>query len=254
MSDKDESDKKPPATNAAEEDDDDNSDVEMEGMDMDDDDEAEETPDEEDANNATTAAAAAVPESPSKALPISKEKEHELEEEEAKEMEAARNERLELMQRERDQLQDQAAPKDAASKLDYLLGQSEVFAHFMAGSVAAATTDKRRKKTGKSSARGRMTEAEEDAQMLKSAASTRRLVRLEKQPTILADHCKMHKYQIEGLNFLIHLHDNALHGILADEMGLGKTLQTISLLAYLRETRGMKGPHLVVVPKSVVGA
>ena len=33
----------------------------------------------------------------------------------------------------------------------------------------------------------------------------------------------------------------------------GKTLQTISLLAYLRETRGMKGPHLIVVPKSVVG-
>jgi SWI/SNF-related matrix-associated actin-dependent regulator of chromatin subfamily A member 5 len=30
-------------------------------------------------------------------------------------------------------------------------------------------------------------------------------------------------------------------------------LQTISLLAYLRESRGVKGPHLVVVPKSVVG-
>ena len=39
----------------------------------------------------------------------------------------------------------------------------------------------------------------------------------------------------------------------ADEMGLGKTLQTISLLAYLREARGVKGPHLVIVPKSVVG-
>jgi len=38
-----------------------------------------------------------------------------------------------------------------------------------------------------------------------------------------------------------------------DEMGLGKTLQTISLLAYLREARGVKGPHLVIVPKSVVG-
>jgi hypothetical protein len=32
-----------------------------------------------------------------------------------------------------------------------------------------------------------------------------------------------------------------------------KTLQTISLLAYLRESRGVCGPHLVVVPKSVVG-
>jgi SWI/SNF-related matrix-associated actin-dependent regulator of chromatin subfamily A member 5 len=30
-------------------------------------------------------------------------------------------------------------------------------------------------------------------------------------------------------------------------------LQTISLLAYLRESRGVRGPHLVIVPKSVVG-
>ena len=36
-------------------------------------------------------------------------------------------------------------------------------------------------------------------------------------------------------------------------MGLGKTLQTISLLAYLRESRGIRGPHIVIVPKSVVG-
>ena len=34
---------------------------------------------------------------------------------------------------------------------------------------------------------------------------------------------------------------------------MGKTLQSISLLAYLREVRGVKGPHLVIVPKSVVG-
>lgn len=34
---------------------------------------------------------------------------------------------------------------------------------------------------------------------------------------------------------------------------MGKTLQTISLLAYLRESRGVRGPHLIIVPKSVVG-
>ncbi len=64
---------------------------------------------------------------------------------------------------------------------------------------------------------------------------------------------KMHPYQLEGLNWLVKLHDNGINGILADEMGLGKTLQTISLLAYLRESRGVRGPHLIVVPKSVVG-
>jgi hypothetical protein len=35
--------------------------------------------------------------------------------------------------------------------------------------------------------------------------------------------------------------------------GLGKTLQTISLLAYLYEYRGITGPHMVIVPKSTMG-
>ena len=63
----------------------------------------------------------------------------------------------------------------------------------------------------------------------------------------------MRDYQIEGLNWLIHLHDTGLNGILADEMGLGKTLQTISILAYLKHARNNQGPHLVVVPKSTLG-
>lgn len=41
-------------------------------------------------------------------------------------------------------------------------------------------------------------------------------------------------------------------GILADEMGLGKTIQTIALLAHLACERGDWGPHLVVVPTSVM--
>lgn len=35
-------------------------------------------------------------------------------------------------------------------------------------------------------------------------------------------------------------------------MGLGKTLQSISVLAYLKEDRGINGPHIVIVPKSTV--
>lgn len=37
-------------------------------------------------------------------------------------------------------------------------------------------------------------------------------------------------------------------------MGLGKTLQTLSLIAYLHETHGVKGPHLLICPLSVLGA
>mmetsp|Transcript_24791 Transcript_24791/g.57073 ORF Transcript_24791/g.57073 Transcript_24791/m.57073 type:complete len:247 (+) Transcript_24791:244-984(+) len=106
---------------------------------------------------------------------------------------------------------------------------------------------------GKGSGRGRMSEAAEDAQLMAQSQSAQKVTRLEKQPGILVKECKMHPYQLEGLNWLIKLHDTGLNGILADEMGLGKTLQTISLLAWLREGRGVKGPHLVIVPKSVVG-
>lgn len=45
---------------------------------------------------------------------------------------------------------------------------------------------------------------------------------------------EMRDYQIDGLNWLVSLHDNGINGILADDMGLGKTLQTVSLLGYLK--------------------
>jgi len=63
---------------------------------------------------------------------------------------------------------------------------------------------------------------------------------------------ELRPYQIEGVNWLIGLFDAGLNGILADEMGLGKTFQTIALLSYLKKTRGIGGPHLVVCPLSVL--
>lgn len=175
---------------------------------------------------------------------------------EQRELEAAKRERMELIAAEQKSLAAQhAVPNQEKAtlqeKFQYLVSQSEVFAHFLAGSVAASGGKKR--KGGNRGKKGRLTEAEEDAQLLKSAQSKRRTIRLDTQPSNLASHCKMHPYQLEGLNWLIKLHDHGINGILADEMGLGKTLQTISLLAYLRESRGCKGPHLVIVPKSVVG-
>lgn len=85
------------------------------------------------------------------------------------------------------------------------------------GSVVA-TKKGSKKVAGNRGKKGRMTEAEEDAQMLKSAQSKRRTIRVDKQPSILASHCKMHPYQLEGLNWLIKLHDHGINGILADEM------------------------------------
>ncbi|KAF2645967.1 ISWI chromatin-remodeling complex ATPase ISW2 [Massarina eburnea CBS 473.64] len=71
----------------------------------------------------------------------------------------------------------------------------------------------------------------------------------------------MKPYQLEGLSFLVHLHNNGFSGILGDEMGLGKTLQTLSLFQYLEEQDLKAGatseelrPYLVVCPLSVLNS
>jgi SNF2 family DNA or RNA helicase len=165
---------------------------------------------------------------------------------------------------------------DPNMRLQYLMDQSEVFAHFLAGTNAETLRKSQIKKRGRKSKEElarlaleaektpkkegglnameiyeqdeeekknaaktpavRMSEEAEDASMMATATSKRTVTRIDKQPVNLSEHCKMHPYQLEGLNWLIKLHDNAINGILADEMGLGKTLQTISLLAYLRST------------------
>ena len=107
---------------------------------------------------------------------------------------------------------------------------------------------------GRGGLQSKVTEEEEDEEYLKEeenaltgAGSTRLLT----QPSCIQG--KMRDYQLAGLNWLIRLYENGINGILADEMGLGKTLQTISLLGYLYEFQGIKGPHMVVAPKSTLG-
>ncbi|XP_073505147.1 helicase SRCAP isoform X2 [Phyllobates terribilis] len=63
---------------------------------------------------------------------------------------------------------------------------------------------------------------------------------------------ELREYQHIGLEWLVTMYEKKLNGILADEMGLGKTIQTISLLAHLACERGNWGPHLIIVPTSVI--
>ncbi|KAK9354877.1 SNF2 family N-terminal domain-containing protein [Lipomyces doorenjongii] len=63
---------------------------------------------------------------------------------------------------------------------------------------------------------------------------------------------KLREYQHSGLDWLAGLYNSGTNGILADEMGLGKTIQTISLLSYLACEKEIWGPHLIVVPTSVM--
>ncbi|CAM1503298.1 Fc.00g080740.m01.CDS01 [Cosmosporella sp. VM-42] len=62
----------------------------------------------------------------------------------------------------------------------------------------------------------------------------------------------MRDYQLEGLTWMYEICSQGMSGILADEMGLGKTIQTISLIALLREQEQYLGPHLIVAPLSTL--
>lgn len=179
---------------------DDVSDVEIEGVEMDDDsDGAEVGGDSDELIEALDVGVAAAD--------VEDEHEDELYEE------VVRQERMELMEAERAKVVNEKT--DTESRLQYLLAQSDVFAHFLAGSVAAAAKKNKRKPGATRGGRlggERMSEADEDAALVETAQSIRKVVRLDRQPSILAPHCKMHPYQLEGLNWLIKLHDHGING------------------------------------------
>ncbi|KAL9232883.1 hypothetical protein vseg_007945 [Gypsophila vaccaria] len=132
-------------------------------------------------------------------------------------------------------------------RLKYLLQQTEIFAHFAKGEHSEA----QKKAKGRGRHASKVTEEEEDEEYMKEEEAGTAGTRLVTQPSCIQG--KMRDYQLAGLNWLIRLYENGINGILADEMGLGKTLQTISLLGYLHEFRGITGPHMVVAPKSTLG-
>ncbi|KAI1416201.1 SWI/SNF family of DNA-dependent ATPase [Hypoxylon sp. FL1857] len=157
---------------------------------------------------------------------------------------------------------------DTIRRFRYLLGLTDLFRHFIEtnpnpkirevmreidrqNEQSAKSTKKGVRQGGAETSRTRRTEAEEDAELLKDErqGGSAETVFRESPPFI---HGTMRDYQIAGLNWLISLHENGISGILADEMGLGKTLQTISFLGYLRHIMEIKGPHLIIVPKSTL--
>lgn len=105
---------------------------------------------------------------------------------------------------------------------------------------------------GAAAERRRRTEQEEDAELLKDGKRGGQAETIFRDSPGFIKNGEMRDYQVAGLNWLVSLHENGISGILADEMGLGKTLQTIAFLGYLRHIRGIKGPHLITVPKSTL--
>ncbi|XP_027289295.1 probable global transcription activator SNF2L1 isoform X5 [Cricetulus griseus] len=155
---------------------------------------------------------------------------------------------------------------DRAKRFEFLLKQTELFAHFIQPSAQKSPTSPltmklgrlRVKKDEKQSLisvgdyRHRRTEQEEDEELLSESRKTSNVcVRFEVSPSYVKGG-PLRDYQVRGLNWLISLYENGVNGILADEMGLGKTLQTIALLGYLKHYRNIPGPHMVLVPKSTL--
>eukprot|EP00798_Chlamydomonas_sp_ICE-L_P018351 gene18351-24816_t len=184
-----------------------------------------------------------------------------------KERERLRNmgkQKKHMLERMRDQQNTMSAVGEgdrSKQRMQFLLKQAEIFQHF--GGDAIPKKMEKAKGRGRRNddnedaelkGHGRRNNDDEDAELLADEDDDGEHAghRLQIQPSIISG-AVMREYQMQGLNWLIHLYDNGINGILADEMGLGKTLQTISLIGYLQEFRGIKGPHLVIVPKSVMG-
>ena len=159
---------------------------------------------------------------------------------------------------------------DSIRRFRYLLGLTDLFRHFIDSNpdprIKSIMTEIDRQQNEETAAkakgsaraggaavdRRRRTEQEEDAELLRDEKRGTGAGMVFRESPAFVKNGEMRDYQVDGLNWLISLHENGISGILADEMGLGKTLQTISFLGYLRHICGTTGPHLITVPKSTL--
>jgi SWI/SNF-related matrix-associated actin-dependent regulator of chromatin subfamily A member 5 len=185
-----------------------------------------------------------------------------------------RKDQEEAVQRQHTKL-DKEDAKKATQRLEYLLKQSSIFAKLQGGkgsipteqsdaTAAAAASpekaDKRKRKATSKTAKGGAAGAggvhhihtgEEEVVDGEDEEEEETPIFLTQQPSSIK-FGNLKPYQLEALNWMIHLAGKGLNGILADEMGLGKTLQSISILAYHHEFLKIQGPHLICVPKSTL--
>ena len=170
--------------------------------------------------------------------------------------------------------------KRGQRKLNFLITQTELYAHFMANKVGSASKNE-------AEILGQLEEKqplplvtlvdEYDSQLVKNQAKENALravlnhdaetnfydketeVTSQKevanedraQPTIFQGTLK--KYQLKGMNWLLNLYDQGINGILADEMGLGKTVQALAMLAHIAEHYSKYCPYAfpyIIIKKS----
>ncbi|XP_028159742.1 chromatin-remodeling ATPase INO80 [Ostrinia furnacalis] len=165
-------------------------------------------------------------------------------------------------------------------KLNFLITQTELYAHFMQRKLSSA-------EDGDSGADRILRQLDEDrdprlagidhydsdAMKARASRNAREAFHAERARTQLfdaaagageperapGDHDQpaifrgtLKGYQLKGMNWLANLYDQGISGILADEMGLGKTVQCIAFLCHVAERLGVWGPFLVVSPASTL--
>lgn len=167
-------------------------------------------------------------------------------------------------------------------KLNFLITQTELYAHFMSRKLGKASPEeqlrilnqldeeKNPRLVGiddydsdamKQKAKRNATEAFDNekarARQFDTAAASQELrlsdtpENLEHpQPAIFKGNLK--GYQLKGMNWLANLYDQGISGILADEMGLGKTVQSIAFLCHVAERYSVWGPFLIISPASTL--
>jgi len=171
-------------------------------------------------------------------------------------------------------------------KLNFLITQTELYAHFMAGKLGHQSEDtettilskldsdikedrlralddydetavkEKAKQTATFAAQRQESITTNFDQKCGAEKGTLRMCEAAEnagdrpQPSIFNG--KLKTYQLKGMNWLCSLYDQGINGILADEMGLGKTVQALAFLSHVAETYGVWGPFLVVTPASTL--
>lgn len=110
---------------------------------------------------------------------------------------------------------------DSVNRLKFLLGESELFQHFLKKTTGDKEEVSEKKSTKE---KKRRTEKEEDEELLQqeteqelpsNTSKTAVITKFDESPSYIHNGV-LREYQIEGLNWLISLYENGLSGILAD--------------------------------------
>jgi chromatin-remodeling ATPase INO80 len=163
-------------------------------------------------------------------------------------------------------------------KLNFLITQTELYAHFMSKKLANYSEEEQIRilsQLDEPEKNSRLAAIDDyDSELMKRIAQKNALdaFKIEKARTSAFDVAAMNNhpismsgselitdlpqpklfkgslkgYQLKGMTWLANLYNQGISGILADEMGLGKTVQSIAFLCHIAESLGVWGPFLII--------